>query len=102
VSSNSRIVNAYSSGDVCFLTSQPAALIVDLNGVSDVGIASFANVRIDTRASAHPRLAAGEVLRVSVADAGGNKTVVGQLTVDRARGAGFVTAFGCDDGLPAD
>ena len=102
VASNRLIVKADSNGDVCFLTSQPAALVVDLNGVSDVGIASFANVRIDTRASNHPRLAAGEVLRVSVADAVGNKTVVGQLTVDRVSGAGFVTAFGCDDGIPTD
>ena len=46
------------------------------------------------------RVPAGGVLRVSVPEAIGGKTVVGQLTVDRAVGAGFVTAFGCDDGIP--
>src|SRR4051794_2346195 len=102
VASNRLIVEADSNGDVCFYTVQPAAMIVDVNGVSDVGITSFANVRIDTRASVRPRLAAGEVLRVSVADAGGGKTVVGQLTVDRALNAGFVTAYPCADGIPTD
>ena len=48
------------------------------------------------------RVPAGGVLRVSVPEAIGGKTVVGQLTVDRAVGAGFVTAFGCDDGIPTD
>ena len=43
---------------------------------------------------------AGGVLRVSVPEAVGGKTVVGQLTVDRAIGAGYVTAYGCDDGIP--
>jgi hypothetical protein len=42
------------------------------------------------------------VLRVSVPEAVGGKTVIGQLTVDRAVGAGFVTAYGCADGLPTD
>ena len=42
------------------------------------------------------------MLRVSVPEAVGGKTVVGQLTVDRALGAGFVTAYGCDDGMPTD
>src|SRR3954469_554297 len=102
VASNRLIVEADSNGDVCFYTVQPAAMIVDVNGVSDVGITSFANVRIDTRASVRPRLADGEVLRGSVADAGGGKTVVGQLTVDRALNAGFVTAYPCADGIPTD
>ncbi len=42
------------------------------------------------------------MLRVPVPEAVGGKTVVGQLTVDRRRGAGYVTAYGCDDGLPTD
>ncbi len=46
------------------------------------------------------RIPAGGVLRVSVAEAIGGKTVVGQLTVDRVVGAGFVTAYGCDDDIP--
>ena len=37
-----------------------------------------------------------------VPEAVGGKTVIGQLTVDRVDGAGFVTAYGCDNGLPTD
>ncbi|MEY2416127.1 MAG: extracellular elastinolytic metalloproteinase, partial [Ilumatobacteraceae bacterium] len=102
VSSNRLIVQADNDGDVCFYTSRPAALIVDVNGVSDAGIDSFANQRTDTRAAANPRVAGGGVLRVSVPGALGGKTVVGQLTVDQVTQAGFVTAYGCDDGIPAD
>ncbi len=49
-----------------------------------------------------PLVPAGGVLRVSVPEAFGGKTVIGQLTVDRATVPGYVTAFGCDDGLPRD
>ena len=45
---------------------------------------------------------AGRVLRISVPEAIGGKTVVGQLTVDRAVGAGYVTAYGCDDDIPTN
>jgi hypothetical protein len=102
VASNRLIVQADNNGDVCFYTSRPAALIIDLNGVSDVGIDSFANHRTDTRTGPNPRVAGGGVLRVSVPEAVGGKTVVGQLTVDQVTQAGFVTAYGCDDGIPTD
>ena len=102
VASNRLIVKADADGDVCFYTMRPAALIVDVNGVADVGIASFPNQRTDTRHRAEPRLAAGGIMRLSVPEAVGAKTVIGQLTVDGIDGAGFVTAFGCDDGLPVD
>src|SRR5436190_1242546 len=52
--------------------------------------------------AANARIPAGGVLRVSVPVAIGGKTVVGQLTVDQAQGAGFVTAYGCDDGIPTN
>ena len=48
------------------------------------------------------RVPAGSVLRVSVPEAIGGKTVIGQLTVDRVTDAGYVTAYGCDDGIPTD
>jgi Protein of unknown function (DUF3048) N-terminal domain/Protein of unknown function (DUF3048) C-terminal domain len=102
VSSNRLIVQADNNGDVCFYALRSAALIVDVNGVSDVGIGSFANQRTDTRGDPSPRVAAGGVLRVSVPQAVGGKTVVGQLTIDQATQAGFVTAYGCDDGIPTD
>ena len=102
VASNRLIVKADNDGDVCFFTLHPAALIVDLNGVSDVGVSSFTNHRTDTRSRPNPLVTSGQVLRVSVPEAVGGKTVLGQLTVDQAAGAGYVTAYGCDDGLPTD
>src|SRR3954447_3877708 len=45
---------------------------------------------------------AGSVLRVSVPEAIGGKTVVGQLTVDRVASAGYVAACGCAHGIPGD
>lgn len=101
--SNRLIVQADDSGDVCFYSSRLVDLIIDVNGVADQGITSFANRRTDTRTgSTTATLAAGEVLRVAVPEAMGAKTVIGQLTVSGAKTAGFVTAFGCDDGLPQD
>jgi hypothetical protein len=102
VASDRLIVKADINGDVCFYTLRPAALIIDVNGVADVGISSFPNDRTDTRGQPDPLVAGGGVLRVSVPEAVGGKTVVGQLTVDRVTAAGFVTAFGCDDGIPTD
>jgi hypothetical protein len=103
VSSNRLIVKADDNGDVCFYTLQPAAMIIDINAVTfDTGVNSFPNRRTDTRTEPDAVVAAGGVLRVSVPEAVGGKTVVGQLTVDRAEGAGFVTAYGCDDGIPTD
>lgn len=102
VASNRLIVEADADGDVCFFTLTAVALVVDVNGVSDVGIASFANARTDTRARPEQTVLAGDVLRVNVPQGVGRKTVIGQLTVDRAADAGYVTAYGCADGLPVD
>jgi hypothetical protein len=49
VASNRLIVQADDQGNVCFFASQPAALVVDVNGVSGAGISSFPNRRFDTR-----------------------------------------------------
>ncbi len=98
--SNRLIVQADTNGDVCFYSSKDAALIVDVNGVSDVGLASFENRRIDTRTTPTPTLSAGGVLRVQVPEAKDAATVIGQIAVDRVGVAGFVTAYGCADGLP--
>jgi hypothetical protein len=102
VASNRLIVAADDDGDVCFFTLRAAALIVDVNGVADAGIESFENARVDTRVRAQPREVAGGVLRVNVSQAVGRKTVVGQLTIDQATAPGFVTAYGCADGVPQD
>jgi hypothetical protein len=102
IASNRLIVKADAHGDVCFYTQQPAAMIIDINGVSDAGIASFANLRTDTRSMSPPRVQAAGVMRVNVPGAVGGSTVVGQLTVDQASNAGFVTAYGCADGIPTN
>ena len=54
MSSNRLIVKADDNGDVCFYTQRPAAMILDINGVSDVGISSFPNERTDTRSQTLP------------------------------------------------
>src|SRR5687768_2073445 len=101
--SNRLIVEADDDGEICFYTLRPAALIVDVNAVTfDTGVTSFPNQRTDTRQRADARIPSRGVLRISVPEAIGRKTVVGQLTVDQVDGAGFVTAYGCDDGLPTD
>lgn len=98
--SNRLIVEADDDGDVCFYTLGPGHMIVDVNAVSfDTGITSFSNRRTDTRLGGGP-IAAGDVFRVNVPEAAGSMTVIGQLTVAGATGPGYVTAFGCDDGLP--
>src|SRR5262249_49392640 len=84
-------------------TLRPAAMILDVNAVTfDTGVTSFPNRRTDTRDNATTRVAAGGTLRVRVPEAAGGKTVVGQLTVDQVDAAGFVTAYGCHDGIPTD
>ncbi len=103
--SNRLIVQADQDGDICLYTSTTVDMIVDVNGATDVGITSFPNRRTDTRSGTDPAsssLAAGQVLRVSVPEAAGGRTVMGQLTADRSFTTGFVTAFACDDGLPRD
>jgi Protein of unknown function (DUF3048) N-terminal domain/Protein of unknown function (DUF3048) C-terminal domain len=101
VASNRLIVKADNRGDICLFTLRPAALIVDINGVSDIGIGSFTNRRTDTRNDpASDRVAANGVLRVNVPEAVGGKTVIGQLTADRVRNIGYVTAYGCAEGVP--
>jgi hypothetical protein len=102
VASNRLIVRADANGNVCVFTYRAVALIVDINGASDSGIVSFANRRTDTRQSGTARVGAGRTLRVRVPEAIGGKTVIGQLTADQAADVGFVTAFGCADGLPTD
>ncbi len=98
--SNRLVVEADADGEVCFVASKAASIIVDVNGVSEVGLFSFDNRRIDTRSSATPVLAAGGVLRVPVPEAVGGETVIGQIAVDRVTQGGFVTAYPCDAGLP--
>ena len=90
--SNRLIVQADADGDVCFYTTARVDMIIDVNAVSfDVGITSFPNRRTDTRTAfnAPPQIAPGGVVRVTVPEAVGGKTVIGQLTVDRATSLGL-------------
>jgi hypothetical protein len=100
--SNRLIVQADANGDVCFQASAPADLIVDINATSDVGIASFPNRRTDTRrqGASSPQLPANGELRINLPEARGGKIVIGQLTADRVSQPGYVTAYGCADGVP--
>ncbi len=101
--SNRLIVQADADGDVCFRTHATVDMIIDINAVTfDVGISSFPNRRTDTRTATTPRIAAGGTMRVSVPEAIGGKTVIGQLTVDRASTPGHITAYGCANGPPTD
>ncbi len=97
--SNRLIVKADADGEICLRASSPVDMIVDINGTTDGGIGSFANRRTDTRSrvSLAPQIAAGGIVRIAVPEAVGAKTVIGQLTVDRTRGWGYVTAAGCDE-----
>ena len=99
--SNRLIVEADAAGDICFYTHGRVELVVDVNGVADTGIASFDNRRTDTRSGSGP-VPAGGVLRLNVPEAVGGKTVIGQLTAARVTDPGYVTAYGCDDGVPQD
>ena len=50
MASNRLIVEADDQGDVCFYTSSPVAMIIDVNAVSfDGGITSITNRRTDTQ-----------------------------------------------------
>ncbi len=98
--SNRLIVQADAGGNICLYTRATVDMVVDINGVADAGVTSFTNRRTDTRRSGTPLPAKG-VLRVSVPEAVGGQTVIGQVAVDHAEQAGFVTAYGCDDGLPS-
>lgn len=101
IASNRLMVQADSDGDVCFYSSAPVEMIVDINGTSDIGIASFPNRRTDTRTT-DGRVVSSAPLRVKVEGAQGSKTVIGQLTVARTEDRGFVTAYACDDGPPSN
>ena len=83
-------MQADADGDVCFRAFSAVDMIVDLNATTDVGIRSFPNRRTDTRVGVGgtPQVPAGGVVRVAVPEAAGGKTVIGQLTVDRADATG--------------
>ena len=97
--SNRLIVKADADGEICLRTSAPVDMIVDINGTTDGGIGSFVNRRTDTRSrmTVAPQIATGGIVRIAVPEAVGAKTVIGQLTVDRTTGSGYVTAAGCDE-----
>lgn len=98
IASNRLVVTADADGDVCFYTSTPAAMIVDISGVAtSTDLASIANQRTDTRPGI---VKAGKTYKVNVADAVGCQMVTGQLTVDRATSGGYVTAWDCSSPRP--
>lgn len=65
-------------------------------------VAAQLNVPFATEPIAAELVAAGGVLRVAVPEAFGGKTVIGQLAVDEVGEPGFITAYGCANGVPRD
>ena len=102
VASNRLIVQADSNGDVCFYTLKAAQMIVDISGFTNTGVIAINNQRTDTRTNGHGAVGAGETLRVNVAEAVHGRMVFGQLAVTGITDAGFVTAYGCEYGIPYD
>lgn len=51
VTSNRLIVKADNDGDICFYTSSPAEMIIDINGTTTTGVTAITNQRTDTRAN---------------------------------------------------
>jgi hypothetical protein len=100
--SNRLVVQADDAGNICFDALTAVDLVVDINGVSDTGIVSFANRRTDTRSGAPAPLGAGDTLQLHVPEATGAETVIGQLTVADADRPGHITAYPCADGPPSD
>jgi hypothetical protein len=98
--SNRLVVQADDDGNICFDALTAVDLVVDLNGVSDTGIASFPNRRTDTRTGSPAPLDAGDTLELHVPEATDAKTVIGQLTVADADRPGHITAYPCADGPP--
>ncbi len=96
VASNRLIVEADAMGDVCFLTSAPAHMVIDVNAVATDGIDPMPNRRTDTRT------VPGEIEAhsIRIPEAVGSTTVFGQLAITGATGRGYVVAFGCADGIP--
>jgi hypothetical protein len=90
-------VRADPNGDVCFYTSSAAHLLWDQVGTPTSFATTNAVRRLDTRTGAP--VAAGGTVAVHVTDTPGG-TVLGNLTVVGAQGAGFTTAYPCASGRP--
>lgn len=97
------VTQANADGEVCVTATSDAHLIVDVLAV--LGPASTVDMQnpqrlIDTRGGAAP--IAGQVIEIDVPtrpdeSAGG---VIANLTIVRAQGSGFATAYPCADGQP--
>jgi hypothetical protein len=108
---NAVIAPLSSAGHVCFFSSVPADLVVDVNGwyATGSGFNRVAPARVfDTRAGqigilpvAKSKVGGGNVVDVQLASlaglipAGGVAAVSLNVTVDGAESAGFVTVFPC-------
>jgi subtilisin family serine protease len=103
---NAVVAGVGSGGDVCLYTSAPNQLVVDANGWFDQ-LAQFGPLvparLLDTRDGSGVR-EAGSVTQVVVTGRGGvpdiASSVVLNVTVTAAEGAGYVTAFPCGSQPP--
>jgi hypothetical protein len=94
---NRFIGQASPDGELCFYSSHGTDLIFDPNGILNDSEA-LPSQRTDTRQGTH--LNAGSILKVTVPEAVGGKTVIGNLTSDRSGNPGFVTVFPCNYPMP--
>lgn len=97
-SSNRYVAQANANGEVCFFSSSETDLVIDQLGELDQP-----DMIIDTGRKLDTRLT-GSALpdggTLSIATGQSNQTIIGQLTVDRERGAGYAVMYPCDQNLP--
>jgi alpha-tubulin suppressor-like RCC1 family protein len=87
---------ADANGDLCFLTSSATHIIIDRVATGPIAGSHIPTRDADTRNSAPVQ--PGTDLRILTGQP--NKTIVGTITVDRPRAAGFLTVYPCASGRP--
>lgn len=95
------LVRADEAGRVCIYTSADAHIIYDQTAEIDGSAVALGNATraIDTRDAGGAKVPSDGVLRLALAAPG--QVVIGQLTNDQAEAPGYVTAYPCDEGVPA-
>jgi hypothetical protein len=96
-SPNFAVVRSDARGDICVYTQQYTDVIWDQSGQTTAFSTGTPVRLLDTRNSG--RVGAGGTVRVHVSSTP-NATVMGNLTVVNPQGAGFTTAYPCDQPRP--
>jgi hypothetical protein len=96
-SPNFAVVRSDAQGDICLFSQQATDLIWDQSGQTTAFSTGTPVRLLDTRNTG--RVGAGGTVRVHVSSTP-NATVMGNLTVVNPQGAGFTTAYPCDQARP--